>query len=117
MTKRKTRPRIDIDLNKVEALASRGMNNEQIAYSLGIGLSTLYKEKAQNVEFLDAIKRGQAKGIQQITNALFENAKEGNLGAQVFYLKNRAGWTDKQDITTNGESIQTNLVVDFSSRD
>ena len=115
MTKKKTKPQVEIDLNKIEELASQGMTHDQIAYSLGIGSSTLYTQKAKNEEIKEAIKRGQAKGIQQITNALFQNAKEGNLGAQVFYLKNRAGWTDKQDVELNAQ-IQNKMVVDFGER-
>ena len=93
----KTKPEIEVNLEQVERLAAQGMTMEQIAYSLGIGESTLYAKKAKNKEIAEAIKKGKAKGIAKITNALFENASKGNLGAQCFFLKNQAGWTDRPE--------------------
>ncbi len=84
---------------KAESLAAQGLTMEQLARVLGMGVSTLYEKKAGNTEFLEAIKDGQAKGVAVVTNALFESAKGGNLGAQCFYLKNRAGWRDKMEFS------------------
>ena len=95
--------KIELDIEKIEQLAAQGLTHEQIALSLGIAQSTLYKYKAADEELAEAIKRGQSKGIEVVTNALFENAKNGNLGAQVFYLKNRARWTDKVEQEQSGE--------------
>lgn len=53
--------------------------------------------KADTAEFAEAIKRGQALGIEEVANALFENAKGGNVTAQIFYLKARAQWKDRWD--------------------
>ncbi len=103
MSKKKPgRPRFKIDkevLRKVEGYASRGMNQDQIASALGINRDTLYKYKKLNSDFTDAIKAGQAKGVAEITNALFNQGKDGNTSAAIFYLKNRAGWSDKQDVS------------------
>lgn len=87
---------------QAEEYASEGMTMEQIADSLGMGASTLYEKKAEFPEFLESIKKGQAQGIHEITNALFQSGKKGNLGAQIFYLKNRAGWRDKQEVDHSG---------------
>ena len=94
------RPKLDItpeDIKKAEALASQGLTQEQIFYSLGIGKSTYYLRKAEIKEFSDAIKRGQAKGIATVTNALFKKAVKGDNVAMIFYLKNRdpLNWSDK----------------------
>ena len=45
----------------------------------------------------DAIKRGEAKGLAKVTNSLFKSANEGNVTAQIFYLKNRDvnSWADR----------------------
>jgi hypothetical protein len=84
---------------KVEALAQRGLTEEEIAQCLGIATSTLYEKKHEYVEFSEAIKRGKAKGIEQIANKLFEKAKTGQGWAVCFYLKTRGGWNERQEIT------------------
>ena len=45
--------------------------------------------KSENDQLQEALKRGKAKGLAQITNALFEQALSGSVGAACFYLKNR----------------------------
>lgn len=84
-------------LARVEAKARKGLSMEQIADVLGINYRTLYKHKKSNREFGEAIKRGQSKGLDTITNALFRAAKGGNITAQIFYLKNRGpdAWKDR----------------------
>lgn len=87
-------------LTKVERLAARGLTQDQIAVSLGISSTTLYKNKAKYAEFADAIKKGQSKGLEQVSNALFSKAVKGDTTAQIFYLKNRdpENWKDRKDI-------------------
>lgn len=101
----KTKPKIEIDLAKVEALASRLLSKEQIAISLGIGTTTLYSRQKENVEFEEAIKRGREKGVATIANKLVKSAIDGNTTAQIFILKTHGGqeWKDKQDINLSGE--------------
>ena len=84
----------------MERLASQGLTQHQIAEALGIGHATLERRKADCEEFEEAIKRGQARGIDEVTNALFQQAvNEGSVPAAIFYLKNRAGWKDKAELT------------------
>lgn len=101
----KTKPKIEIDLAKVEALASRLLTKEQIAISLGISEATFYNRQGENLEILEAIKRGREKGVATIANKLVENAIDGNTTAQIFILKTHGGqeWKDKQDINLSGE--------------
>lgn len=101
----KTKPKIEIDLAKVEALASRLLTKEQIAISLGISVDTLYSRQRENQDFQDAIKRGREKGVATIANKLVESAIDGNTTAQIFILKTHGGqeWKDKQDINLSGE--------------
>ena len=92
------RPKIEITkelCKKAEALAAQGLTSSQIASVLGMGESTLYEKQKEFTEFSESIKKGRDKGIASITNALFTTARGGNLGAMIFYLKNRAGWKDK----------------------
>jgi len=96
---------IDVDLGEIERLAGQGLTKKQIAYCLGIGESTLYDKQKRDPEFLEAIKKGKAKGINTITNALYESGKGGNVTAQIFYLKNRQPdkWSDRRQHEHTGK--------------
>lgn len=96
------------DLTKVEVLASQGLTNEQIAACLGICEDTLYTKQRQLTEFSEAIKKGRASGIQQVSNVLFEAALAGNVTAMIFYLKVRAGW--KEPIVTEQKHSREELI-------
>lgn len=91
-----TKPKIQIDLKQVESLAAQGLTQEQIALALGISASTLDNRKRENVEFVDAIKRGKAKGVAVVTNKLMESIKGGNMTGMIFFLKTQAGWKETQ---------------------
>ncbi len=95
--KSKTKPRIEIDLDRVTELASRGLSHEQIAAALGISRTTLQARKRESEQFAQAIEKGQAQGIEQVSNALFQNAMGGNVTAQIFFLKARAKWRDRPE--------------------
>lgn len=133
---------------KAKSLAAQGMNLEQISHCLGICLTTLHDKKNEFVDFSDSIKEGQAQGIGIITNKLFERGKGISLTesvtvekdgksftttttksvlpdvtAQIFYLKNRAGWKDRSEIDhsvalgKNGGISRANDILDgFQSR-
>ena len=96
---------------RAEAYASQGLTQEQIAAVMGMATSTLYDKQNEFTEFSNAIKRGKGKGIQQVTNKLFEKALEGDNTAMIFYLKNRAGWQDKIEKETIVEHKQ---VIDLT---
>ena len=102
-----TKPKIQIDLAKVESLAANGLTQEQIACALGISEQTFYKRKRDNIEFIDAIKRGKAKGIALVTNKLMESIKGGNMTGMIFFLKTQAGWkeTNVQEVKMADEPI------------
>lgn len=83
------------DLKRIEELASYGMTQDQICTACGITYDTLWKHKLKEPELAEAIRRGQSRGIGEVTNSLFRNATEArNVAAQIFYLKARAQWRD-----------------------
>ena len=104
-----TKPKIQIDLKQVESLAANGLTDEQIASALGISRTTLSNRKRENEQFVQAIKRGKAKGIALVTNKLMESIKGGNMTGMIFFLKTQAGWkeTNVQEVTgANGTALQ-----------
>lgn len=113
-----TRPKIPISLKQVEALAAQGLTRKQIAEALGISPATVYDRQRKDEDFKAAIKRGKAKGIVKVSNALFQQAIKGNITAQIFYLKTQAGWKEKDrlDVKQQG-SVQINFVDDLKPDD
>lgn len=110
--KKITKPKIEIDLAKVEALAANGLTQQQIADSLGISERTLYKNKKENAEIAEAIKRGRNKGIAYVTNALMSKIKSGNVTAMIFYLKTQAGWKETNVNEITGTVVNHNVEID-----
>ena len=96
---------IEIDYKRAETLASQGLSKKQIAHCLGIGESTLFEKQKKDPEFMEALKRGRAAGLETVTNALMENALTGNVTAQIFYLKNRDPdkWQDRRQNEHTGK--------------
>ena len=118
-TKRKVgRPKFEIAddiMKKAEAYAAKGLTIDQIAAVLGISDATIYERQQEYPDFYDALKRGRATGIANVTNALYEKATvDKDLGAQVFYLKNRAGWRDRHEVET---TVETKHVIDLTGID
>ena len=103
----KTKPKIEIDLKEVEALARRGLSQEQIANALGISETTLYDRKRESEEFAEAIKRGRAIGVGHVANKLMESVNAGNVTAAIFYLKAQGGWRDQgaEEFTASGNGF------------
>lgn len=115
-------------LEKVANWAARGCTNKEIAANIGVREQTLYDWVEKFPEFSESIKKGRARSIEAIENALFRNAvgdsyevtevtETGADGAprtkvtrkrvkpdttaQIFYLKNRAPelWSDRKDLS------------------
>ncbi len=101
------RPRFQITqeiIEQVEVLAAQGLSQEQIGSVIGCSPKTIGRRKKDSDHFDAAIKRGQRKGVSEVTNALFQKAIAGDNIAMIFYLKNRdrENWKDKIDNTHSG---------------
>ena len=108
------RPKFEITpevLEEVEEMAGRGLTVNQIATCLGVSPATIYNKQAENLEFLETIRKGQAIGISKVTNKLFENATvKGDNVAIFYYLNNRdrENWSNRQEIAATVE--QRNII-------
>ena len=108
-------------LERVANWAARGCTMQEIAQNMGINPRTLYTWCKRHRELDGAIRSGRAMGVECIENALFRAAvgdwyeetevtetdagggvrtrrtrvrKAPSVSAQIFYLKNRAGYRD-----------------------
>ena len=105
-------PRLEIDILKAEKLAAQGLSQAEICLCLGISESTLYRRKRDMEVLTEAIKSGKAKAASEISNVLYQKAREGDLGAIIWYEKTRRGLSDKVRV----ESVDVTKLSDDELR-
>ena len=91
----------------LEGWARSGLTEEQIAHNMGIDRTTLYRWKKKECNIYNALKRNKDIVDFEVENALLKNAMEGNVTAQIFWLKNRKKeqWREKVELPTNPEQL------------
>ena len=87
-----------VDLSEIEMMASVGMTTKQIADALRIPPTTMGKLIKNDPTVQEAIDRGVSRGVKMVTDSLFNLALKGNVAAAIFWLKNKGGWQDKQEL-------------------
>lgn len=89
-----------------ETTLSKGYSLAVLAGEIGVSRQTVDTWQNTHPEFLDAIKRGRAKGARVWEDRLAKlaDANVGNVTAVIFGLKNRLAddWRDKQEIEHSG---------------
>ena len=90
---------------RVQGWARDGLTLDEIAKNLDIAKSTLCKWKDEEKELSDALKIGRDVADRVIENALYKAAAEGNITAQIFWLKNRnpQQWRDGKALEIAGQ--------------
>ena len=73
---------------QVEAMAAYGIPEEDIARVVAIDPKTLRKH------YRDELDLGETKANAQVAGFLFSAARNGNVTAQIFWLKTRARWKE-----------------------
>ena len=61
-------------LKQIELQVSRGLSQHQICHALGFSETWWYDAKQKNSDISDSFKRGQAKGLAEVSNAIYEQA-------------------------------------------
>lgn len=74
-----------------------------VAAALKISVPTLTKYYA------DELSEGLAIMVDDIRNRLFEKAKEGDVGACIFILKAKGGWSERSQLDVNA-NVQGGVV-------
>ena len=92
-------------LTLLQGWARDGLTNEQIANNIGINVKTLYDWKNKESNIRNALKEGREVVDFLVENALLKSALEGNVTAQIFWLKNRKKeqWREKQEYSNDNE--------------
>jgi len=73
---------------QVEAMAAYGIPEPDISRVAGIDPKTLRKH------YRDELDLGATKANAQVAGFLFNSARNGNVSAQIFWLKTRASWKE-----------------------
>ena len=107
--KRGQKPRLITEefLEKVEHLAARGLSQQQVCDALGFSETWWYDAKQKNSDISESFKRGAARGLAEVSNAIYEQALNGSTGAACFFLKNRDPdrWSDVKSVN----AVQINV--------
>ena len=92
---------------QIEHHAFRGLSQQQICHALGISETWWYEAKHKNPEISESFKKGQAQGIGEVSNAIYEQALAESTGAACFFLKNRDPdrWSDVKSVN----AVQINV--------
>ena len=78
-------------------------------------------KKQEISELGEFYKKGQAKGLAEVSNALYEQALNGSTGASCFFLKNRDPdrWSDVKSVNALqinvGKMTDTQLLEELRS--
>ena len=73
---------------QVEAMAAYGIPETDISRVVGVDPKTLRKHYREELDL------GETKANAQIAGFLFNSARNGNVTAQIFWLKTRARWKE-----------------------
>ena len=93
----------------LEGWARDGLSEEQIAKNMGITRPTLWDWKKKEINILNALKKGKEVVDFEVENALYKSAMEGNVTAQIYWLKCRRKdkWGEKE--TTNNNDVNERI--------
>lgn len=114
------RPRIAITpdhLRQIEQLAGYGLTEAAIAHVIGVDPRTFRRRKDDEDAVVSALEKGKSKAEGIIGQALFNKAKNGDLGAIVWWEKTRGGRVDSSQVRhadAKGENLPTPQVVFYT---
>ena len=75
--------------NQAEVLSGIGLPHRQIAVLIGCDEKTLRKHLGEE------LTRGDAKATAKIAQCLFSKAMSGDTASMIFWMKVRAGWSER----------------------
>jgi hypothetical protein len=90
------RPRVEIDLELVEKLASIYCTDAEIAAIVGVSQETFTRRK-RDENFAELLDKARAKGKASLRRLQWRLAEQGNAAVVIFLGKNLLGQRDKFD--------------------
>ena len=90
-------------------MASVGITRDQIAKVFSCSEKTLRRK------FKNEIDAAAIKAVASVAGALYKTAMKGNVAAQIFFLKTRGGWSEKNQGLDADDGIEKIRIV-FQSK-
>ena len=87
----------DRDRKTVEAMTAYGIPQDSVAKVIGIDKKTLIKY------YREELDTAKAKAIASVAEMLYNQCKQGNVTAMIFYLKTQAKWSERIEYATDGD--------------
>lgn len=99
------------NLNIIKGWARNGLTDRDIAQNMGISKSTLYEYRKKSEVLDEALRENKEYADTVIENALYQKAKNGDVTAMIYWLKNRKAdkWRDKP--SEKGERNSGGVIV------
>jgi len=113
-------PRAKIDWDRVDELARAHCSMTAIAKILKYNYHTLSRaiERDFRIRATDYLHERKEEGTGLMREAIYQAGIKGNIIAQIFWLKNRDGWSDKAVIQHEMlPPVQISLPADVSQQD
>lgn len=76
-----------LPLSKIQALAARRLNEQQIADVIDIEMSDIITDRIKMTAFREAIRKGRAKGEAELRGSLYKKANSGDIQAYVELMR------------------------------
>jgi len=94
-------------LTELETLAGV-LNKEQLAEYFGITAKTFRAIEERQPEVFTAYRKGKARTIAKVASALMKAIDRGDMRAIQFFLKTKAGWTEKHALEVSAAEPEDN---------
>ena len=116
-TSKAGRPRLELDLTQVEALAQIGCTIDEIATVLGVGPSTVDDRMAKDIDFQVAYKRGREHGKATLRRMQWNSAKGGHVTMMIWLGKQLLGQKDHRSVNLSVEGHALKLAEQIKEKD
>ena len=107
-----TKPRKEVDLDKLRELAEKGHTKEMIAAGLGMSYDALNERQNENPKIREIIREARMIPAALGVDAILEGMRKGDISAAKFFLERRCGWRNETKTTHD-----VNVRVDVKSLD
>ncbi len=91
-------------VEQAHALCLLGATDVQLSQTFDVSEKTLNTWKKDYPEFFQSIREAKTLSDSKVVQSLYQQALDGNVTAQIFWLKNRQknSWRDKHEVSHGG---------------